>query len=246
MAYKQPLMRHFITVLTAILITTTITFAQDGDDNKTPEAPPENTSTSRDRIVLNWHFNNLAHDLSNDTLDVKWFSTGFEFYFMYDIQLGKSKMSVAPGIGVSINNFRNGSAIVETDSTPSFFVPLPNGAIKRNKNKLTVGYFDIPVELRFRATPNKRGKSFKWALGIKGGVLIDSHTKRVFEDSEGNKKKEKLKNFSDLARFRVAPTARIGFGAWNIYGSYTLTGFFKDGDGPDMNMWTIGLSINGL
>mgnify|MGYP007000332708 len=39
-------------------------------------------------------------------------------------------------------------------------------------------------------------------------------------------------------------TARIGIGALNIQGFYTLTGLFKKDKGPSMTPWSVSLFIS--
>jgi hypothetical protein len=41
-------------------------------------------------------------------------------------------------------------------------------------------------------------------------------------------------------------TARIGYGILSIFGSYQINNFLKDGAGPDMKLYQIGLTLSGL
>lgn len=203
---------------------------------------------SRDRLVFEIGFDNW-HQQDGKVTDVKWYSRSYAFYFMYDILLGKSRFSVAPGLGFGISNVNTSKGLVE-DSTSTYFADynqaygIANDDVK--KHKLSTAYVDIPLELRFRSKPNSRNKSFKLAIGFKGGVLFDSHTKLKYDTDRDKPRVVKVKNYADLNRFRYGPTFRFGYGAFNIFGFYNLGQLFTE-DGPSgIHPFTVGISINGL
>ncbi len=204
---------------------------------------------SRDRIVIELGFDHW-NQADGKTTDVKWFSRSYGIYFMYDIILKKSRFSLAPGLGFGISNVFTSKGLVE-DSVSTYFTNfkdaygVENDAVK--KHKLVTSFIDVPVELRFRAKPNKHNKSFKVAVGFKAGVLFDSHTKLKYTTATRDKPRvEKVKNYADLNRFRYGPTFRIGYGAFNVFGFYNLGEVFKDGGPAGIHPYTVGFSINGL
>lgn len=219
-------------------IKTTTEKAQEAVANLKPK-----NSGSRDRIVFDLTFDQWLHDEAG--LKLKWHSRGFNTYFMYDVQLGKKKklFSVAPGLGVSTSSIFHNALLAE-DSINGTDLIIRTDDYKKNKLGLT--YIDIPVELRFRSTPNAKNKSWKFALGFKAGVLIDGKTKSKEEDANGNMKIYKEKRYSDLNRFRYGATVRFGYGPFNFFGFYSLSKLFQNGKGPDITPFSVGISINGL
>lgn len=225
-------------------------YAQGDDFEKAKEKAQStiNETASRDRIVVDLTFDNWFHNV--DSLKTKWHSLGFNFYFMYDMIIKKSRFSFAPGLGIGTSHIYNNSEIVKTDST-SFFKPVRaekgGYAIQELKgNKMTLIYFDVPLELRYRGKPNDKNKAFKVAVGMKLGVLVQNHTKTKFVDSFGDKKKIKDINQKDLLKFRAATTFRIGYGPFNVLASYNLTHLFKKDLGPSVTPFSLGISFNGL
>lgn len=223
-------------------------FAQD--TTSTADKPKEKTAQtgSRDRIVIEVGFDHW-HQADGKHTDVKWFSRSYGFYFMYDLLLGKSRFSVAPGVGFGISNVFTTRGLVE-DTASTYFADhidaygVANDDVK--KHKLSTAFIDIPLELRYRAKPNSKNKSFKMAVGFKGGVLFDSHTKLKYETDREKPRVVKTKNYIDLQRFRYGPTFRIGYGAFNVFGFYSLGELFK-AEGPSgIHPFTVGISINGL
>lgn len=247
---KFPLIISFL--LLSITASFAQEYAQDDDFSKSKEKAQStlNETASRDRVVVDLTFDNWFHKV--DSLQTKWHSLGFNFYFMYDMIIKKSRFSFAPGLGIGTSHIYNNSRIVKTDST-SFFSPIESGdqaggyTINELKgNKLTLIYFDVPLELRYRAKPNDKNKAFKMALGMKLGVLVQNHYKTKFTDSFGDKKKVKDINNKDLLKFRAAATFRIGYGPFNVLATYNLTNLFKKDLGPTVTPFSLGISFNGL
>jgi len=221
-------------------------FAQDTTNlssmmKETSQKLKEKNTSSRDRIVVDIFFDNWLHN--EDSLQTKWYSRGFNAYFMYDILLGKKALfSVAPGLGVGTNNvFHNSALSVDTNGTE-----LVKRTDDYKRNKIGLAYVDIPVELRFRSKPNAKNKSFKVALGFKAGILIDSKTKVRKEDAFGEMKVYKEKRLDNLNLFRYGATFRVGYGPFNLFAFYSLSKLFEKDRGPEITPFSVGFSINGL
>jgi hypothetical protein len=90
------------------------------------------------------------------------------------------------------------------------------------------------------------------AVGVKVGTLLDAHTKgKNLVNQTGNSingskyiLKEKDKKFFNNTR--LAPTLRVGYGPFTIYGAYQITNFFKEGLGPNVRPYSIGICLGGL
>jgi hypothetical protein len=159
--------------------------------------------------------------------------------------------SVAFGLGVNGSNmfFEKTSIDIKALSKELPFIRL-DSADHFKKYKLVNVYAEIPIELRYSFNPEKHNGGWKAALGLKVGTLIDAHTKGKTLVNSGGKTvnsytlKEKKKAFFNSTRF--AATARIGYGNFTLIGTYSLTNLLKDGAGPDIKPYQIGLCISGL
>ena len=111
-----------------------------------------------------------------------------------------------------------------------------------------MSYLEVPVELRFSSKPASAG--WKIAIGGKVGTLINLHTKgKNLQDKNGKTInsytiKENSKRY--FTGTRLMGTARIGYGAVSLFGAYQINNILKDGAGPDMKLYQVGLSISGL
>ena len=85
---------------------------------------------------------------------------------------------------------------------------------------------------------------------MKIGTLINAHTRNVKLQDRDNKElndfvlKESSKNFFNKNRLSVM--GRLGYGHFTLFTSYSLTPVFRDGTGPVVRPYTIGLTLSGL
>ena len=189
-----------------------------------------------------------------DTMNITGFSRHFNAYVMLDMPFKSSPhFSVALGVGVGTSNIFFSNTYVNLKSN-TVTLPFTNVTSTNHfdKFKLSTGFIEAPLELRYVGNPVQPDKGFKFALGVKGGLLITAHTKgKNWVDSSGNSiydktyvQKEAEKKFINNTRFAV--TWRVGFGHVSIDASYQVTSFLKPGAGPTIHPIAIGLTLSGL
>ena len=218
----------------------------------------------KDAILLNIYTD--IWQTTDSSMTISPYSPGFDVYGMYSIAFGKSKFSFGFGLGVSTHNLRSdatpqneikwnadSSQNILTGNTIFSRIPdyVNNNEIKYDNNKLTLTYFDIPLELRYKKE-NKKGNVIKFAIGGKAGYLLSSHTKYRGTKYEGSisdpdlgtadikYKTYKIKNLESL---RYGLTVRFGYGLVNIFGYYSLSKLFKKDKGPEMYPISAGICI---
>jgi hypothetical protein len=180
------------------------------------------------------------------------FSRGLNVYVMFDKPFkGNSKFSLGIGIGIGSSNmvFKKMNVDIKSASSKIPFTQL-DSANHFKKYKLSMSYLEVPVELRFASNPGDNGKSWKIALGAKVGTLINLHTKGKDLQDKNNRTigsytvKENSKRY--FTGTRLMGTARIGYGIFSIFGAYQVNNILKDGFGPDMKLYQVGISLSGL
>jgi hypothetical protein len=199
---------------------------------------------AKDRLVLDFSYDMLLN--LPDSIKTSGFSRGFNAYFTYDMVLGKSRFSIAPGIGIGNNNYFMKYA-VSSDSIGTHFNKFSDG-VDVKKSKIALSYIDIPLELRFRSKPNKKGSSWKLAAGIKAGMMIQNKWKYKGDDpyiTDGGTVKFKKFDIENINKFRYGVMVRGGYGIVNLFAYYSLSDVFND-KGPSMTPLSFGISINGL
>ena len=81
------------------------------------------------------------------------------------------------------------------------------------------------------------------------GSLLDAKSKaKVDLDADGDGGYvEKIKSKALFNGTRLAVTGRIGFGNLTAFGTYNITEFFREGQGPlGIRPFSVGLTLSGL
>ena len=187
-----------------------------------------------------------------DSIKTKGFSRSLNLYLMMDFPFKSDpRFSAALGLGIGSDGIKFDKQepnIIASSST----LPFPNKADTTHfkKFKVVTTYLEVPVELRFISDPENSDESWKFAIGIKLGALLNAHTRgKTLVNSAGTTlngytQKESSKNY--FSGTRLAGTARIGYGHVSLFGQYQITSLFKDARGPAVHPYSIGITLSGL
>lgn len=190
-----------------------------------------------------------------DTIRTKGFGRHFNLYFMLDKPFKTDKrFSWGLGVGFGSSNIFFDKQKVDLTSTGATlaFPDQSNGSSYFKKFKLTTIFLEIPAEVRYYSNPENTDKSWKFAAGVKLGVLAKAYTKgKDFVNSNGqtvygSSYVEKESNSRYLNSFKVASTVRFGYGIVSLHGDFQISQVIKAGAGPGLNPFSIGLTISGL
>ena len=183
---------------------------------------------------------------------IKSLSRGLNFYIMIDKPFKTDpRWGVAFGIGVSTSGMLFNKTKIDITGT-STLLPFSNldSSNYFKKYKLATSFLEVPIELRYTFDPERENKSWKAALGVKVGTMLNAHTKgKTLVNKSGttiNSYTEKEASKKYFNSTRLVATARVGIGHWSLFGAYTLTSFLKDGAGPSIKPYQIGLTLSGL
>lgn len=189
-----------------------------------------------------------------DSVRTGGFSRHFNFYFMVDKPFKTNphfSVGIGAGIGTSNIFFNNTKVDIKSNAAKLPFTSV-DSTDHFKKNKLTTIFLEAPVELRYFANPANPNKSWKAAIGVKVGTLLKAYTK---DKNLVNKNgasiygpsyvvKESNKKF--INGTMLAVTGRVGYGIFSLDAGYQVTGVLKDGVGPSMHKFSIGITISGL
>lgn len=182
------------------------------------------------------------------------FSRHFNFYFMLDKPFKKNPhFSLGYGLGLTTSNMFFDDKQIDLKANTAR-LPFTNVANTNHfeKYKLTTIFAEIPLELRYASNPLRPDKGFKAAIGVKIGTILKAYTKgKNLVDANdrsvfGNRyiQKEQDRKFINGTSFSL--TARAGVGIFSLHASYRLNTFLREGVGPDIRPYSIGLMISGL
>jgi hypothetical protein len=168
----------------------------------------------------------------------------------YKFPIFKQYLGITTGLGFNFRTiaFQNQYTMISTDST----ITLQTGNPTLYDSLATIkysyfnqGFIQIPVLLDFSTKP-RQAKSFSIAAGVVGGLRMYSNHVLRGKYSSGDKFTNQTiddkKFHSNLVNLDA--TVRIGYGAFGIYGTYSLTSLFHKNAAPKINPFCIGISLN--
>lgn len=182
------------------------------------------------------------------------FSRHFNIYFMFDKPFKANKkfsIGIGAGLGGSHIFFNNTKVDVRSNTVRLPFTNV-DSADHFKKSKLTSIYLEAPVELRYYSDPERPGKSWKAAVGLKVGTLLKAYSKgKNYVNKNGQSiygtsyvEKQNSKRF--INGTMLALTGRVGYGIISLDAGYQLNSVLRDGAGPSMHKFSMGITISGL
>ncbi|MGZ5135987.1 MAG: porin family protein [Flavitalea sp.] len=230
------------------LATTTI-MAQDEDKPKKKKQLVDMSNRPNDHFLLQLGYTQWAG--KPDSINTSGFSKSINAYFMFDFPFKTNpKLSMAFGPGISSDHILFSKTHVGIkDKTPTLEFRNVSDTNHFKKTKLATVYLEAPIEFRYSANP-ETGNGLKFAIGVKVGTMLTAHTRNVKFQSKGGTlindytMKEASKQFFN--KNRLSGQVRVGWGHFTLYGSYQFTNLIKDGQGPQLKPYSIGLTLSGL
>lgn len=246
--------RFFVAALTVLIssvaVAQTDTAATVMDTAVRPRRIQQLEARSNDHFLLQFGYTQWHG--KPDTVNMGGIPRTFNVYFMFDFPFKTNpSWSVGIGVGMATDNiyFEKSSVGIANQTEAVVFRNLQD-TNHFKKYKLATAYAEAPIELRFSSNPADNGRSVKAALGIKVGRLLNVHTKgKELENRAGNtlnNYKEKLYSRQFFNDNRLSATARLGYGHFSIFASYSLTPLFREGLGPAVRPMSLGLTLSGL
>jgi len=241
-------MKKIITLSICAFFATSL-LAQDNPPVKKKKDIPDMSNRANDHFMVQLGYTGWAG--KPDTINTGGFSKSINAYFMFDFPFKTNpKLSMAFGPGIASDHIIFSKTHVGIkDNTPTFGFNNVSDTNHFKKTKLASVYLEAPIEFRYSAKP-LTGKGLKFAIGVKVGLLMNAHTRNVKFESKTNTTindyvmKEASKRFFN--KNRISMMARAGLGHFTLFGSYQLTALFKDGLGPVVRPYSIGLALSGL
>jgi hypothetical protein len=185
------------------------------------------------------------------------------------IEFGSHHAGLLTGLGWEFVNYRlKGNEQLAYAGDSVFGVSVPDA--RYEKNKLRQMGLRVPLMLEFNTkraplptqediiamradTTGALAKRFEHsrkhnvhaAFGVVGSWYFDTMYKQRYSLG-GETVRSRDKGDFNLLPYRLAASARVGYGALNLFVEYGLTPLFTDGRGPQLTPVTIGLTLVGF
>lgn len=159
---------------------------------------------------------NAPTGFSNDK-----FSTGFSAGFLRDMPINKNRnLAIAPGIGLTFNNYSQNIGITNTNGTLVYTV-LTDPTSYSN-NKFSQLFVDVPLEFRWRGSTFENHNFFRIHAGVKLSYLL--YDRSVLRSGLGD---SIISSNPDFNKLLYGLYAAAGYGGANLYIYYGLNPIFK-------------------
>ncbi len=174
-------------------------------------------------------------------------NTGKSFNVNFNFaQLGiglTRRIGFVTGLGFEINNYHfdgNNNIQKDEDGVVGIYDATALGIVL-DKSKFTTVYFTVPLLLEIQV-PVTRYRTINIAGGVIGGAKLSSHTKIKYYEGR-DKVKDKEKDDYSLNVLRYGPTVRVGYESFQLYATYYMNGLFKEGKGPELYPFQVGVAF---
>ncbi|RYY61876.1 MAG: hypothetical protein EOO05_04840 [Chitinophagaceae bacterium] len=244
-------MKKLVLFLAGSLMISSAVLAQDTLRVLPKKKPTINLANrANDHFMIQLGYAGLAG--KPDSIVTGGISKVLNFYFMFDFPFKTNpKLSMAFGPGISSDQIGlNKTYVGLKDNTTLLAFTNQSDTNHFKRVKLAMTYAELPVEFRYTSDPVNAGKSFKAAIGLRVGTMLQAHTKnKTYQNASGNTlndytMKEASKKFFNTTR--LSAIARVGWGHFTIFGSYQITTLFKEGVAAEMRPFSVGLNLSGL
>lgn len=172
-------------------------------------------------------------------------SLGIEIYTFETLLKDDRTFNISLGLGLSSHNVHHNA--LPFDSLGVTYFRLIQPGFQYTKNKLTVNYLDIPLEINIVSKSDKRNRNLRIAIGGKGGIVLNNYIKYVGEDFRNNTNKEvKFKEYriENIMWYRIGSYIRISYGRFGLVANYMFTPIFEEDKGPNFIPFTYGLTFS--
>lgn len=167
------------------------------------------------------------------------FSVGLSGGFLRDFPLNENRtFAIAVGLGYTLQNYNYNLVIDDTGGDTHY--EYISDDIYYEKNKLSLNYADLPIEIRWRTSTPESHKFWRVYTGFKLSYLFNSRAKFV-----GDGTKILITNDDHINKIRYGAYVSAGYNTWNLYAYYGLNPIFKEGtvEGQKLEMSTLSLGL---
>ena len=222
-------MRFSYLTLTFLFVAT-VCFAQ----KKTIDFEAIDSLYREDQFYLNLSFINLQKEPSSVS-QIK-ISPQIGFGFLRDMPVNKNRtVSVALGLGYNIA-ILNHNLFIDNSNEKVTYSSINQ---EFDRNKLSLHYIDVPLELRWRTSTPETHVFWRIYTGFKVSYLVYDQYKFKGETTIKSSKN------NDLNQFQYGAYLSTGWNTWNFYVYYGLNPLFQsaqlDNQNIDMYNFNFGL-----
>lgn len=168
-------------------------------------------------------------------------SWGASFNFAEkSLGLVQNYFGLVTGLGFDFHRYMLSNDVkIAEDNGQMVGIPVD---VSLDKNRLSAAYLTLPLMAEFQIPVYGEHNRIHLSAGVVGGLRLGTRQVQKFQVNE-EKQKTKIKDGFNLRDLRYGFTARVGYGDWALFANYYPQTLFKEGMGPDIYPFTVGIHI---
>ena len=161
----------------------------------------------------------------------------------FNLQHNRNTIGLVTGLGINFESYRlDNNTTIERLSANDRIVPNYLYFDDNQKSKLFILSLSLPLLAEFQIPIDHYKNRLYFSGGIYLGYRLTSNTKIKYR-VDGKKEKLKTPDHYSMYDFKYGLMFRTGYRWINVFATYELTPFFKDGKGPVLIPFTFGFTL---
>lgn len=157
------------------------------------------------------------------------------------LQANRNTIGLVTGLGIQFQGYRLDRNTTIERQPDGVIVPKTLFFDQNQKSKLSLLYVTLPLLAEFQVPINHYENRLYISAGIYGGYRVGSHTKVTYRTDK--KQKLKVPDHYSIPDFKYGIMFRTGYRWINVFAIYDLTKMFKEGKGPELTPFTVGITL---
>lgn len=163
--------------------------------------------------------------------------------FQKNMHIYRNNLNLATGIGLTWYHYNFKGSYTLNTNVP-FQSSLFDSTKNFSRNRFNMCYVNVPLMLEYNSNNNDAGRSFHVAGGMQVGYNVFKNKLKQRYEENGQTEKRVIKDDFNVNPFRIDAMARVGYGSFSIFGTYSLTSLFEKEKGPVFYPFTAGIHFN--
>ncbi|MBO5810027.1 MAG: outer membrane beta-barrel protein [Bacteroidales bacterium] len=182
-------------------------------------------------------FTDISTGKAYENFDLRGINQGVSVYSMFNFEFENTPHFASIGIGFTGHNFYMKDAFLATPYGDE--INFENVIYDYDRSKINTNYIDIPVEVSFKFMDQ-----FKISAGFKFGILTYGKSKYVGELYNDDKTwRIKYGKINNLEKYVYSLTVRAAYKSVHLFMAYQFSDTFKNGFGPSIKPFSIGIGV---
>jgi Putative auto-transporter adhesin, head GIN domain/Outer membrane protein beta-barrel domain len=160
-----------------------------------------------------------------------------------NIHIYRNNLNLGTGLGLTWYHYNFRGSYTLNTNVP-FQSSLFDSTKNFSRNRFNMCYVNVPLMLEYNSNNNDAGRSFHLATGMQVGYNVFKNKLKQRYEENGQTEKRVIKDDFNVNPFRIDAMARIGYGNFSIFGTYSLTSLFEKEKGPVFYPFTAGIHLN--